>query len=223
MSLTWRAQNPREHFIRRRVHENGDHSDYEIRTHKPLPLPWTLASHPKLIHTEVIPGEKPIGIPKSAIFFTSRLHRLRELETARLHAVRSAKEYQSTQNQIYSVVLSMCLYMSVVIEETGLLDFYVGDWIEVFRAGTITGSEIFGTAGGFGANGRFLVGYKSRMGLLIEGAVNWWCPNHGQGTESQQWADEEERKMLRDAIKKMMKELFEMFKEMVRPCIVFKG
>lgn len=220
------AQNLGEFAIPRGVREHGQVSEWNVRTRRPLPLPWTLHDHNQLVLKETV-HDQSFEIPQSAVFFASRLHRLRQL-AAVLRTV-NHEASKSVRREIYSVLLSMCLYSNVMHhfeeeepERSGvhLLGFYAMDWLHTFRAGTAAGSTTFGHAGGVGANGEFLHQHRDDLKTWLGDAVKWWCPHLGGRTPSQQWADEEERKIVKEAMQEMMKELFEMFAAMVRPFLL---
>jgi len=53
-------------------------------------------------------------------------------------------------------------------------------------------------------------------GNLIRAAINWWCPERTEASRSEQEADNEEREAVREALRKMMEELYLTYQIMVR-------
>jgi len=174
VQISIHPQDTRESEISRprRVHAGhggSQISEYIVRTHKPLPLAWTPANHKQLIlATHQVRNETPLGIPKSAVFIASRLHSFRKYHAIAQHLPSDQQEAKDAHHQMWSALLSMCLYMGAVLdseEQEKLLGFDPDTWLNVFNAGTAAGSIAFGLAGGVYENGKFLVEQKNRMGI----------------------------------------------------------
>jgi len=165
------------------------------------------------------------NVPKSAIFYATQLHRLRELgrqydiielalkerpDQPRVNDFTTC-DLQVVANEIYRVLLSSALYSTAMFGSHNgreRLGFSAGVWIETYEMGDRHGSEVFGTRESIRLNGEFLRGRQAELEEWDKGAVELWCPGSRQ-------QDVYDRKLLLNALEEMETNLLAIFEEIV--------
>ncbi|GAA5886768.1 hypothetical protein JCM16303_003307 [Sporobolomyces ruberrimus] len=171
-------------------------------------------------------------VPRSAVFYASRLHCLRLLATEwkRDHNVpseRATPRKADCEKEIYSILLQVLLYMiairapgnstlhnpnhvvGVEAHDSGksVCEFYAVEWLNTYRAGSACGSELFGLEGGFEKNWDFLLENEGPFQQWFENAAHWWVP--GQTPEN-----DEDREALITGLERMKNELLTIYQNL---------
>ncbi|GAA5886762.1 hypothetical protein JCM16303_003305 [Sporobolomyces ruberrimus] len=196
----------------RKPHHDGSFDVTGVRIQKPLYCPWPC----------FIPETPWDLVPQSAVFFASRMHRLEGLakdlgileeaeEAAKSENEKKLKEITKrlvhVRSKIFSLLLSMALYLAAATSNRDKFEFHPEDWLETYREGTEYGSEIFGIEGGLVENYAFLQKHEERLEELFTGAAHWWAP--GETLENHKAQD-----ILIEALQVMKDELLILYENM---------
>ncbi|GAA6016412.1 hypothetical protein JCM11491_002403 [Sporobolomyces phaffii] len=155
-----------------------------VRVREPLAMPFPKSDRFPFLKLDAV------VVPHSAIFFASRLYRLRQLDrrlsqlasSPRRGLSTSSKEVHELESELERVLVGMVLYFGAMSNLEGGLErlrFDFASWRQVYDAGTAWGSEVFGVKDGFGLNREWVDEWRRsprRSEGRLGGVVKRWIP-----------------------------------------------